>query len=233
MRFIRSIMEDEINLDAVKAVDVHDDTIEPDSDLNAGGVGRSEPAVRGRGMLFAARAMAFIIDSFSISILNLGAQYLGVVVSAIILGALDAVFGLRYDFSSTGAAEPGFIRLILAFIYFVLFEWLYGSTLGKVILMLRAVNYDGRPCNLRQAIIRGVFRYVETIAIIAYLNMTPPLYQRWGDKMAGTLVVGTKDPIIKEPRARRSFFAALIVYFLVAGLIQGLSFDLRFTTITK
>jgi uncharacterized RDD family membrane protein YckC len=182
---------------------------------------------------FNRRAVAFIIDGVCIYILNLAAAIPGVLVIAVLAGMVMRMLGLQYEFSDSQPQVSSILGILLALFYFVLFEWLYGGTLGKVFLKIRVMNYDGRPCNVRQAFIRGLYRYVEglTLGIIAFQNMTPPLYQRLGDKMAGTVVVSTDDPIVKERRSGQRLFAAMIGYLLVSGLVQGLAVALSITTI--
>ena len=122
-----------------------------------------------------------------------------------------------------------FLGLFLLLSYFVLFEWLYGATLGKVILRMRVVKVDGERCQLGTAVARGLWRYWDGIlfGVVAFAAMEPPLYQRHGDKSAKTIVVGSNDPIIKESRQWWWFFVALalysILYFVVTWLMMTFS----------
>jgi uncharacterized RDD family membrane protein YckC len=173
---------------------------------------------------FNRRAIAFVIDGFCIYILNLVAFLPGVVMIAALVGMIVRVFGLQAEILDSEPQIPGILGVLLALFYFVLFEWLHSGTLGKVLLKIRVMNYDGRPCRVRQAFIRGLYRYIEglSMGIVAYRNMDPPLYQRLGDKMAGTIVVNTSDPIIKELPSKRRLFFAIVVYLLVSGFVQGI-----------
>jgi uncharacterized RDD family membrane protein YckC len=183
---------------------------------------------------FNRRAIAFVIDGFCIYVLNLIAFLPGVVVIAALVGIIVRVFGLQAEILDSDPQIPGILGVLLALFYFVLFEWLYGGTLGKVFLKIRVMNYDGRPCTVRQTFIRGLYRYIEglSLGIVAYQDMTAPLYQRLGDKMAGTIVTSTSDPILKELPSKRKLFYAIAVYLLLSGLVQGIS-AVASTTIIK
>jgi hypothetical protein len=52
------------------------------------------------------------------------------------------------------------------------------------------------------------------------IRMKPPLYQRYGDEKARTIVVSSKASIIKQRPAWWNFFIAVVVYLLGAGIIQ-------------
>ena len=66
-----------------------------------------------------------------------------------------------------------------------------GQTLGKWLLGLRAVNYDGLPINAMQAIMRNLLRFADTFLVLAGLVVMTmnQRFQRLGDLVAGTIVV--------------------------------------------
>lgn len=79
--------------------------------------------------------------------------------------------------------------------YFFLFESLICSTPAKFINGLVIRNFDGGRCSSRQILIRTLFRLLEVNP--AFLGFTPAAIsiiwsrhkQRFGDKVAGTVVV--------------------------------------------
>jgi uncharacterized RDD family membrane protein YckC len=79
--------------------------------------------------------------------------------------------------------------------YFLLQEALFSRTLGKFCMGLIVVQYDGRRCTWRQAIIRTLFRFVEVNPLLlgalpAAISIIGSRHrQRFGDKVARTIVV--------------------------------------------
>ena len=67
------------------------------------------------------------------------------------------------------------------------------------------------------ALIRSALRFVDgfLFGIPAYTTMKAPLYQRIGDKLAKTIVVGARDPTIRESRHGWWFLVALVIYLAV------------------
>lgn len=87
--------------------------------------------------------------------------------------------------------------LVIAFLYFFLFEALAGATPGKFLMGLRVVDVYGRYPALWRVVVRNVMRLIEVVpGIISFALLISGLYsltsarhQRFGDRMAGTLVV--------------------------------------------
>lgn len=86
--------------------------------------------------------------------------------------------------------------------YYVLCEGLGGTTVGKLLLGLRVVRIDGRPCGVGAALLRAVLRFVDGMlfGLPAVLSMREPLNQRLGDRAAGTLVVEARSLHLLTPR---------------------------------
>lgn len=82
--------------------------------------------------------------------------------------------------------------------YFFLSEGFLGRTTGKVLTGLMVVGLDGQRCTWRQALIRTVFRLLEVNAVLlgaapaALSIVLSKKHQRFGDKVAGTVVVPTR-----------------------------------------
>ena len=141
-------------------------------------------------------------------------------------GAVDAAVALRPEIHHVdvvcGCLLIGFVTSTL---YFMVFEWLYGATPGKVILGIRVVMEDGRPCSLGAALIRDLLRLIDGLffGIPAYVTMKEPLLQRIGDKAAKTVVVGAKDTFIRQAPEWWWFIVAAAIYLgieIIASLIQ-------------
>jgi len=170
------------------------------------------------GKTFGPRAGAYVIDMIAFY-----------AVSYIV--AFGVGFGIALVFMLTGRELPTFDQsqkilsqiasLILFVVYFTVFEWLYGATLGKLILGMRVVKENGDPCNLGAALVRALLRFIDGFffAIPAAITMKAPLYQRFGDKSAGTIVVGAKDTVIQRPRTWTSFLAATGLYLAVHSVV--------------
>jgi len=101
----------------------------------------------------------------------------------------------RYNETDNNYQVTGLPALALMFstwAYWVLTEWLFGASVGKLICDLRVVSLAGQKCSLGQSIKRNVLRAVDffpfylTGFIAAKSN---PLHQRLGDQWAKTLVV--------------------------------------------
>lgn len=83
--------------------------------------------------------------------------------------------------------------LIVMFLYFVLFESLAGTTLGKRILGLGVVGADGGKPGLARGTLRNMLRLVDGLPALNILGIVlilrSPESARFGDRVAGTRVV--------------------------------------------
>lgn len=116
----------------------------------------------------------------------------------IVLGTVNGLGMLVYwIFSKT----PGFGVMVITlaefaigFSYSALLEGFWnGQTIGKRLLHLRVIDQGGLPLRIEQAWVRNLMRVVDALPF-AYLVggvsvLSSPLMQRFGDKVAGTLVV--------------------------------------------
>lgn len=167
------------------------------------------------GKRFRIRLFAYLFDGLMLVFVSNAIQF---------IGGYDFYFGTFFT-----KLVDDFVALLLITAYFALFEWLYGATLGKVILGMRVVQEDGERCSLGTAVARGLWRYWDGIlfGVVALATMEPPLYQRHGDKSAKTIVVAVNAPIIKEVRKWWWFFVALglysALYFVVTWLMMAIS----------
>lgn len=116
----------------------------------------------------------------------------------IVLGFINGVGLLVYWIFSKA---PGYgvmvitlVEFAIGFLYGALLEGLWnGQTIGKRLFHLRVIDQSGLPLRTEQALVRNLMRVFDALPF-AYLvggasTMTSPLMQRFGDRVAGTLVV--------------------------------------------
>jgi uncharacterized RDD family membrane protein YckC len=124
--------------------------------------------------------------------------YAMVLDTAIVLGLVNGVGLLIYWILSKA---PGFGVMVITlaefaigFLYGALFEGFWnGQTIGKRLFHLRVIDQAGLPLRVEQAWVRNLMRVFDALPL-AYLVggasvITSPLMQRFGDRVAGTLVV--------------------------------------------
>ena len=85
--------------------------------------------------------------------------------------------------------------------YFVIFETLWqGQTPGKRFAKIRVICDNGRPAGLSQSTLRALLRPFDDLFFIGFILMAlTPREKRIGDWIAGTLVVQTRNAIVKKP----------------------------------
>ena len=160
--------------------------------------GRPRPEVDGKP--FGIRAWAYVIDAVVLNVVAFAGGTAGLTAFALLLAAAGRPLA-----PVPAQSDLALIRLIESVIatlfYFALFEWLFGASPGKVILGLRVVREDGGRPGLWPVIVRDLFRLFDGLVfgLPAYLAMEKHRsHQRIGDRRAGTLVVGHRDPIVKD-----------------------------------
>jgi len=117
---------------------------------------------------------------------------------AIVLGTVNGIGLLVYWIF---AKAPGFGVMVvtlaefaIGFAYGALLEGFWnGQTIGKRLFHLRVMDQAGLPLRIEQAWVRNLMRVFDALPF-AYLIggisvMSSPLMQRFGDRVAGTLVV--------------------------------------------
>jgi uncharacterized RDD family membrane protein YckC len=116
----------------------------------------------------------------------------------IVLGTVNAAGLLVYWIFEKA---PGFgvlvitlVEFAIGFAYGALLEGLWnGQTIGKRLFHLRVIDQDGLPLRMDQAWVRNLMRVLDALPF-AYLvggisALSSPLMQRFGDRVAGTLVI--------------------------------------------
>ena len=123
---------------------------------------------------------------------------------------LAAINGIGYLIYWIFAKAPGFgamtitlAEFAIGFAYGALLEGFWnGQTVGKRLFHLRVIDQSGLPLRIEQAWVRNLMRVVDALPF-AYLVggialLSSPLMQRFGDRVAGTLVV-RETPIAAPP----------------------------------
>jgi uncharacterized RDD family membrane protein YckC len=180
-----------------------------------------QPVAGVEGKRFGIRAGAYLIDT----IVTIGTSWAAGFVCGLFLGVAFVIIGREPLFDEEAVGTLDCISgIALALTYFILFEWLFGASPGKLILGMRVVREDGSPCTLSAAIVRGFLRYIDGIlfGVVAYASMrNSALQQRLGDKAAHTIVVDRKDSVIQEPREWWWFLIAAVLYCGLVALTVG------------
>lgn len=167
-----------------------------------------------QGQSFVRRAFAYALDS------GVYLAILAVVAAFVAIGS-TLILTIAYP-GRTPVPQPNvadrYVELwsaLLFILYFILFEWLFGATPGKLLLGMRVVTTQGQPCGPVAAVIRAVLRLVDVLffGIPAYASMSSSdLRQRLGDKAARTVVVRSSDPAIIRRRSGWLFLGAAVLY---------------------
>ena len=118
--------------------------------------------------------------------------------TVIVLGTVNGIGLVVYWIF---AKLPGFGVMVvtlaefaIGFAYGALLEGFWnGQTIGKRLFHLRVIDQDGFPLRIEQAWVRNLMRVLDALPF-AYLVgglsvLSSPLMQRFGDRVAGTLVV--------------------------------------------
>jgi uncharacterized RDD family membrane protein YckC len=118
--------------------------------------------------------------------------------AVIVLGTVNGLGMLVYWIFSKA---PGFGVMVntlaefaIGFLYGSLMEGFWnGQTIGKRLFHLRVIDQTGLPLRIEQAWVRNLMRIFDALPIAYLLGgisaLSSPLMQRFGDRVAGTLVV--------------------------------------------
>ena len=131
------------------------------------------------------RIVAFFIDAFIL--------YLYVVLVDFIGDAIGYIYEDRWT-------QRGLVALILvpAMFYSLLMHSIFnGRTVGKMLLKMRVVRFDGSPVHWSNYLVRWMLRLVDIWIFIGSIGLLTILFserrQRLGDAAAGTVVISTKN----------------------------------------
>lgn len=162
----------------------------------------TEPPASIVGMRFVPRLLAYSIDL------------------ALIMIWVVFAFAAFSTFIPEVATEYTFAGLLFFAhtLYFSAYTWLFGSTPGKLFRQMKVVQVDGSRCGLWAALIRSLLVPFDSVGfgLLAYTHMRYPSFQRFGDKMAHTVVMF--HPKDKQDRWRRAFILIVLFYFTYSTL---------------
>jgi len=140
------------------------------------------------------RMVACIVDHIILAILFI----------IIVIISTFAVAGMGLELGAMLQSFMLLIAVVMAWLYFVLFEGLWeGKTPGKRMMRISVMSAQGTPLQFRQALVRNLLRVVDMLPHLGNLgNLAIPFYglgfiscfvtrknQRLGDLAAGTIVV--------------------------------------------
>ncbi len=100
---------------------------------------------------------------------------------------------------------PLLCAMVLWLVYMTFMEGKHGASLGKRAKGLQVVTEDGTPLTMEAALIRNVLRFLDAAPyVIPYLvgiiaANKSPMKQRFGDRVAETVVVVRADPPRPHP----------------------------------
>lgn len=146
------------------------------------------------------RYLAFIIDAILIVV--------GILVLALFIGGL---FLAIQPLGNIAQETLGVIAIVTMFVvtgfaligYFALFElFMSGQTPGKRLLRVRVVNAQGFSLGFGQLVLRNLFRLIDVIPLLWVVPLLSAKVQRFGDMVAGTLVVSEDTPHLSPVRER-------------------------------
>jgi uncharacterized RDD family membrane protein YckC len=122
--------------------------------------------------------------------------------------AVILMFAIGFAFQALTTLDPtlddwsgwvAFLELLIAWLYFVLLEWLWnGQTIGKRLFGLRVISEDGEPARFVAVIVRNLVRVVDFLPLLYGLGVVTLIVssrsQRLGDYAGGTFVVRAPNP---------------------------------------
>lgn len=135
------------------------------------------------------RLFAYLIDSIIVGVSTF-------LVGWILMFPLIIDTLLRGGWSTwRGAFGLPFSLGVVQVFYFTLVEGIYGTSIGKQILVLKVVDTDGNPPSLPKAIVRNISKVYWALLLfdvfIGLLSRADPR-QRYTEQIAGTRVVGLR-----------------------------------------
>ena len=128
---------------------------------------------------------------------GVGVRAIASIVDMIVLGIVGYVVALETggmtDDGFQLSGGPFFLVMLIWLVYYVVLEALWGGTIGKMLTGLTVVRaVDGAKISWSESTIRNVMRIID--GILGYLVgaiaiWTSERHQRFGDRVAGTLVL--------------------------------------------
>jgi uncharacterized RDD family membrane protein YckC len=158
----------------------------------------AEPKFGDAGIYIVRRFLALVVDVAGVGLL-------------IAIGLLE--FFERVKTGIQPQTPDGFrtfavIVAALLFIYYWLFEAIFGTTLGKLLFGLEVRHSDGARIGFLAAFVRNLIRIVDLAIVGFLLAAVTPRRRRLGDMIAGTIV----------PSHRMGALAPLVAIVVLGGI---------------
>lgn len=130
---------------------------------------------------------------------GIAVRFAGQLVDGVILGIVFFLlgFGMTGSFSFDLFGADAFTLLaawwLVSLLYFVILEGTKGATVGKMLLKIKVVQEDGKPCGMVPAFVRNLLRIVDALPVLYIIGMVlisrSDKKQRLGDRVAKTVVI--------------------------------------------
>lgn len=131
------------------------------------------------------RILAFLIDGFILYLYLVLVNYIG------------AAMGYVIEDAYTQWGLQSLIFLPAMFYSLVMHSLFNGRTVGKMLLKMRVVRFDGSPVHWSNYLVRWMLRLVDIWIFFGSIGLLTILFsnrrQRLGDAAAGTVVISTKN----------------------------------------
>lgn len=162
---------------------------------------------------------------------GMGDRAIAVVLDTIAIAIVFAPVGMWAAVRWGGVTPNGFelhgiaafftfsIVSILWFLYYWMFEGLFGATLGKLVMNVRVRRADGSNIGFGKSLIRNLLRVIDAIALylvgflVAILSRKR---QRLGDHVADTVVVQGNAGKVLRVAATLAWGAVIVTCFITA-----------------
>jgi uncharacterized RDD family membrane protein YckC len=167
------------------------------------------------------RFSAWMLDTLFVTLVSIAAFILAMTVASA-TGVVLKRIGSLDPANEKDARQISFYFLAFAwlfwgfgsFLYFTLCELLgRGQTIGKRVSRVRVVKTDGFSLDAASILLRNIFRLVDQLPVLWIVPVLSPRSQRFGDMVAGTVVVSeTRDnlgelrtALLRRPAAESKF----------------------------
>jgi len=133
------------------------------------------------------RILAFLIDGFILYLYLILVNYIG------------QALGYVFEDAWTQFGLQSLIFLPAMFYSLIMHSLFNGRTVGKMLLKMRVVRFDGAPVHWSNYLVRWMLRLVDIWIFFGSIGLLTILFsnrrQRIGDAAAGTVVISTKNSI--------------------------------------
>jgi uncharacterized RDD family membrane protein YckC len=129
---------------------------------------------------------------------GIAVRFAAQLVDGVILGIVYFLLGFgmtgsfSFDLFGTDALTLLAAWWLISLLYFAILEGTKGATIGKMLLKIKVVQEDGKPCGIVPAFVRNILRIVDALPILYIIGIVlisrSDKKQRLGDRIAKTVV---------------------------------------------